>query len=765
MNEVILIGLVIVILAGAASGIISLGLILSLWKRLEKRVSALESALHPPEGEKATPKAARAPIEVKRVMGPRPTPPPAAKREGDPLLQEAEAQPLPPQARSVTPKPETQQEVSSLEMLLGSKWLNWVGMVLVIAALGYFMKYAYDNAWVGPRGRLIFSTCAGVAALILGEWARRSLYTVLFHVLSGGGIGTFYVCIYFSFQVHQFIEPVTAITLSVLVTALAVVMGVLHNARVICVIGQIGGYLSPVLLSTGANQPIQLFTYVLILNYITIWCAYFKNWPVVNACALAGTAFLYVPWLVRAYDPSQLTVALVFSTLFYLTFLHTPFLRSMIERSAAAVESLKFMVFVIVLGFLNYFVLLVDGYQTVLAFVVLAQAGLLFGLSLLWNHRCPDDRRTGNWLVVAALVLVTIAIPIRLRLYALPIAWAIQAVLLAYTGTKYDSRSSLLFSLVALTLAVLGLLSYLPLHTEPFVRIVNKPFASWAIVIAAAFAVYGFQRKNRGDTPSSVDADIQRTGPLAIGVVLSCVLMHLELTSYWLIQSGSLGAVTAVHRADTSGAILWSVICLLFIEIARMKTYPSWTQLVPIASVAGLVVVCPAVFREWPGPWLPFLNVYFLSRILFAAALLWTARRFQESGVKNGNATAGGLEVFGHLIPVAYIAVEVSAWTRAGAILSPMHQHGIISGLWSLYALGLIVVGLQTRVRLRRILGFVLFGITVLKILILDMSLLQPVYRIASLLACGVLLIVAGYVYQKYAKTMLDGERGSSSET
>ena len=89
-------------------------------------------------------------------------------------------------------------------------------------------------------------------------------------------------------------------------------------------------------------------------------------------------------------------------------------------------------------------------------------------------------------------------------------------------------------------------------------------------------------------------------------------------------------------------------------------------------------------------------------------------------------------------------------------------RFGIVSALWSLQALILIGLGLKTRNQPRRIIGFVTFGITVGKVLLIDMAILQPVYRILSFAATGVLLIVAAYLYQKFAKVILDSAESMS---
>jgi uncharacterized membrane protein len=118
------------------------------------------------------------------------------------------------------------------------------------------------------------------------------------------------------------------------------------------------------------------------------------------------------------------------------------------------------------------------------------------------------------------------------------------------------------------------------------------------------------------------------------------------------------------------------------------------------------------------------------------------------------------VEGVGHVILVFLFQAEVNVWMSESKVFSSLMRYGFTSTLWSLYALGLIAIGLGTRHQFRRITGFALFGVTVAKILVVDMAVLQPVYRILSFVACGVLLVVAAYLYQRFAKALLESDPG-----
>jgi uncharacterized membrane protein len=94
-------------------------------------------------------------------------------------------------------------------------------------------------------------------------------------------------------------------------------------------------------------------------------------------------------------------------------------------------------------------------------------------------------------------------------------------------------------------------------------------------------------------------------------------------------------------------------------------------------------------------------------------------------------------------------------------------QQLFLSGVWLLYSIALMVIGIWRRQRGIRIASIVLFGFTILKIFIYDLSFLDTLYRIFSFIGLGVILLAVSYLYQKYKNIILgestSGMAGTSS--
>jgi len=758
MQEAIMVGLalLVVVIAGSICGVIAL----VKQQKLKTRLQALENDL----------KLLRS-LETVKEKPPTPTraeeaefePPPATLETPPPLpevpLELSESPPLPDQApiedaTRAIPSPE--KDRLSLEMTLGTRWLNWIGIVMLLAGIAFFLKYAYDNAWIGPQGRLALGTLFGITAVAFGERFRRKNWTILFKVLTGGGLAAFYICIFFSFQIYYLSTQTVAMLLAILVTGLAVAMAVAYNAMSIAILALIGGFLSPVLLSTGENHPYALFTYIAILDLVAMGSAYFRRWRALDLLCFIGTAVIYLGWHDRFYTWDQMTPALLYISLFYLMFLLIPTLHSLARRIPETREGLALIVLNAVFSFFCYYQVLFNDYRYLMGFVVLGQAALVLILFQLWTGRVGKESHTAGSLLIVSLGLVTIAIPIQLKLYGIPIAWSMEGAVLAWLGIRFNHRIPKVSGLLALILAAGGLIHRLPLHKAFFTPVFNVPFGSWAVVIAMAGAAGYMLHTNR-------EKDKRWTPVLAaiasiLAFALACGLLTLEVSQYWTINQRIARYRTYQFSSLT---VLWSVIPALTAYILLNKRsekgmYLSWVCF----AVGTLMFLGGLSHYRLPSSWL-MLNYTFVPKLLFIIVLWWCAKLCRERGLR----LAGDiLELTGHGLLALLLAFEFQRWGRYSELITGKMGKSLISAGWALQAFIAIWIGLTTHKRLLRYTGFILFGFAVAKALVIDMSEFEKVYRIVSFFASGLFLVCAGYFYQRYSSLLLERSVGEEHE-
>lgn len=739
----------VLVMVGTICGIVALSRIQRLFKDLQNLRNQLGVLEHDFRKQER-----RSPIAEEEISVPsRPAPSMVVEPSiVTPVEKAAEAPTVPtspPKKEGVMPSPPPPRAPGqSLEMKLGTRWLNWVGIVMLLVGIGFFLKYAYDNAWIGPKGRLAIGAILGIIALGLGERFRRRDWSILFQVLTGGGLAIFYLCVFFSFQVYRLADQTISMILAILVTALAVVMAVSYNALPVAILAVIGGFLSPVLLSTGTNHPYAFFTYIAILDMVAMGVAYFRRWRALDLLCFIGTIVMYLGWHQRFYASDQMMPALIFTSLFYLIFLLIPALHSLVLRVPETKETLALIVLSALFSFFSYYDILFQGYRYFLGFVVIGQALLVFLLFQIWSRRVGTDNKISAGLLTITLGLVIIAIPIQLKLYGIPIAWSVEGAVLVLLGIRFRQIICRVAGSVALILAAGGLLYRLPLHSALFTPIFNIPFGSWSFVIAmTAISAYQLHRKQKNQEKWN---DVLTGISFLLALSLACFLLSVELSQNWTINHPF-----AHYRTYEAGTliVLWSLIPIVIASILVSKGAKAWMPLSWVCFGIGTIVLFAGLEHySYPSRWLA-LNASFLPQLVFVLSLWGGARLSRRLELTY----AADVQVLaGHGFLALLVALECERWGHYSGVITAKMGFSLISAVWAIQAFFVIWIGLAKRSPLLRYLGFVLFLLAVGKTLLIDMSELEKVYRITSFAACGLLLVAAGYFYQRYSSRTLE---------
>ena len=647
-----------------------------------------------------------------------------------------------------------------LEQVLGRHVIVWVAIAMVVVSGGLFLKYAFDNAWIGPMGRVALWAGVSALGLILGDRARKAGYAALFQALTGGGIAGFYTTIYFAMHVYHLISAEASFGLGCLVTLFGVFIAVARHAQPLAIVALLGGFMSPFLFSTGQDRPHALFTYLLMLDGVALGAALFRRWRWLNLLAFTGTMLLYQAWLHQYGLKDPLSTGLLYATAFYLFFLAVPSVYGLLRREAGRPEDTALVVASTVAAVISYYTLLYRGYPMELSFTVIGMAVLTLLLFVAWMNRVGRIDPTSRSLLVLTLLLVTIAAPIQLRGHALALVWAAQGVALAYASGLFRDLFARGGSVLALALATMTLLGKGALHSAPFTPLFNGPFAVWAL-LATAWGVSAWLIYLR----PVLEEELERLLVVVFSLVafaLGTALLSME-TGYWWQFVGGLGDTHWRAHQIQSLLVLWSAITIATVLVAD-RFQRAFIPLGWVCAVVTALVVLSGVPVYRAGMPVLIFNPAFLSHALFLAVLWGMAWLFWHRGEE---LPAKVLELAGHVLVVALSALELLRWAHESEVLTGRMAISLMSAVWAVQALALVFQGLLTRQAFRRAAGMLLFGLTVAKVILYDTAMLEQFYRVLSWLACGVLLLVAAYFYQRFSAVLteragLDGEERKS---
>ncbi len=178
------------------------------------------------------------------------------------------------------------------------KGFAWVGGLALFLGVAFFVKYSFDNNLVPPVLRVTIGFLVGLGLLVVGVMMSRKQYPVLSQTLCATGVVILYSVTYACRSIYHFdaFGPIPTFLLMALITTTAFLIAVRLNALVVAILGMLCGFLTPILISTGQDNPLGLFGYIAILDAGLIVVAFNRRWYFLAALAAFGTAFMQISW-------------------------------------------------------------------------------------------------------------------------------------------------------------------------------------------------------------------------------------------------------------------------------------------------------------------------------------------------------------------------------------------------------------------------------------------------------------------------------------
>lgn len=248
-----------------------------------------------------------------QTPGPRPVTPPVTPSP-PPLPKPALAAKTLRPKEPATPTRETAQtpELAAtprqpkipLEQFMGVKLFAWLGGLAMFLGIILFVKYAFENNLIPPAVRVALGFLTGAAFLAGGLWTqRKENYQVLAQSLCATGVLILYGVSFAAHAVYHFaaFSPPVTFALMTLVTATAFLIAIRFNALVVAVMGMIGGFLSPILLTTVQDNVFTLFSYIALLDVGLLMVARHRNWSFLTIAAALGTGLMQIGWFSKFF--------------------------------------------------------------------------------------------------------------------------------------------------------------------------------------------------------------------------------------------------------------------------------------------------------------------------------------------------------------------------------------------------------------------------------------------------------------------------------
>jgi len=822
---------------------------------LQGRVTVLEGARLPA----ARPKIEHPPVVERPTVAVRPTLEPSRERPWTrPEGVSAPTRASVPLALPRMPDSAAISEGDSIEAVIGSRWLLYVGVAAIVIGAAYFQKLAMDNHWLNETARVIEGAIAGLLLVFGGLRSVRRGFAFYGQMLSGCGVAVLYISTYAAFNFYHLIGRPLALTLMCGVTALAAWLSDRQRSQALAILAVGGGFATPFLLPPPGDAQFALFGYETVLIAGTMYLAHRRTWPVLNLVSYAFTVLTVAAWMGVYYTPAKYLPTECFLTLFCGMFLYVLHASPRAARPASTLSRGVLWT----APFLYYIASLVTLASHPIAelvfLILLTLAGAGVGLQMRADARSSADLRLVFWLAAAMPLMVwtdqhqdaswllpgllTIAAVYAIHLIAhfestlgddrlltrsdlallhlnalagfgaaywqihtVAANWSAPLAFLFATWHGSIARSiwhhrlehALHFTVVASTLLMcaiglqfdgawvtmgwaaegaavvalgmitgrgwlrtggfllygIALLRLLGLQLEPAVPgqfvLLNERAACGAFMIGLTYWLAWLHQRRA--LPERRDGETAMLVVLAKLLILS--FLTSEIDAYWSTPGARFRYIMA---REALLSITWAAMGSVIVWLGLTRTR-GWIRAIGTCVLLGGMLRLAALEFVTPGAaYLVFANARLVASVVVVALVYALAARYREAGAIDAALHPRALLLLAaNALTLLFLTSEIFAyWSVNDAIRgfgeAQFARGMLLSITWAAYATGLVVVGIRKQYAPIRYLAFAIFGVTIFKVFAVDLSELDRIYRVSSIIALGVTLLVTSYLYHRF---------------
>ena len=663
------------------------------------------------------------------------------------------------------------------ERFIGGNLFNKIGIAIILIGVFIGVKYSIDHDLISPTMRIILGYLTGGALFGVGYYLKPK-YEKFSAVLVSGAMAIFYFLTYVAYDFYQMFPTGVAFALMFFVTVATIWFALSYNQQIIALIGMVGGYAVPFLLSNGGGHVWVLFSYVAFINVGILIISFYKQWRWLYHSAFVFTWALYLTLHVFKYKDNQ---GLYFSFLlvYYLIF-HFAF----IVRKLWAKDTFTIGDILILLSntLLFYSLGLSFTFENVFAqtrdyLTVFTLANALFHFLVYYYTRSRGASKELKYLsLILAISFGTLTIPIYFEGVWITLFWAMEAGGLFWVGRTKKIRMYEVISYIVLSLATFSLLGnwierkahifYEPWQVTAFLNMTFFNSLSYVAIVAGISYVNSRYREK-----ASVTFDY------VINILLFITLyatFYIEIYSYWAIRINqySIEADTGMKAYDSLQYFkqMWLIVYTVayftlftWIDTRYIRKEKILSNNLVFNLVIGMIMLTQGLYllSELRGLYLTYMPnmMYIIIRyiaLLAFALLLWqTYKLLNAEAINFKNNKVRDLVLYGVVLWV--VSSEWLHWTE---LLGATANYKLgLSILWVSYGVFMLVKGIHQNKSYMRIASISVILFTLVKLFFYDIAHLSTISRVVVLVILGVLLMIASFLYVKYDKKIRNNDK------
>jgi uncharacterized membrane protein len=361
-----------------------------------------------------------------------------------------------------------------------------IGILILFAGVSFLLKYAAEHSHVPIEARISVVALAGLGLLYFG-WRKRQSKGVYALLVQGAGIGIMYMSIFAAYKIYELLPSSLTFILLAGLAIFSALLAVAQDSKALAAFGITGGFLAPILASSGSGNYVALFSYYIFLDLGVLAIAWFKSWRIVNVLAFGFTYLAYTVWMFNSYRSEYVISADVFLIAFFLIFS----IASVLFALRQPLQLKGYVDGTLVFG--NP--LIAWGLQMMLMRNVeygIATSAFIFGFyhvvlaRLLWNRHNEGVKLFSEALLSVGVIFLTLAIPYSMDGHWTSATWALEGAGILWISLRQERKLAQYFAmLLQLASALVFLIQY---RSDPnLIPVINAYYLGGVIIAVSGF--------------------------------------------------------------------------------------------------------------------------------------------------------------------------------------------------------------------------------------------------------------------------------------
>jgi len=360
----------------------------------------------------------------------------------------------------------------SLENFIGLRLIHFVGIVVLVIGLSISVKYAIDRNLISEALRVALAYAAGGLLLLLA-WRLKKEYTGFSALLFSGAMASFYFTTYAAFVYYGMLPSFVAFGLMVALTIATVYQALSYNRQEIAILGLVGAYGIPFLISSNADKAFLFFTYIAIINCAVVFLSYKRGWKLVSYLAQNITWLLLIGWAAQRAGAGPQWIGTLFAAFFFLLFCSSALLPKITAKLPLTNQQAQGILINNVALFLVAYLIYAPQFSTAQTATVSMCFAFITGLqAALFYLLYKEEMYVKKGLALLSLLLLLLFIGAQWDGILVTLLWLVVAVALFSWGIAGRAVWLRLTGMVLMGLTLLKLVLFDSLRFTPVQKII-----------------------------------------------------------------------------------------------------------------------------------------------------------------------------------------------------------------------------------------------------------------------------------------------------